>query len=287
MKKISRYFAAIITLQLIATFICHAQTSPNLILKTPPKNVAIDGNIKEWGDSLSYYSPEERINYMLANNKDTLYLAVKIYDKTEIARVLHAGLTFSIDPKGKKKQTFSITFPLNVQGSASVPFNHHAEGDEDAVTQEDRDELMRERITTLRGIKVVGFKDIEDDMITTSNTYGIQTALNYDDAGNLTCEAAIPMKFFHADNALKTQWAFNIQINGIQRPAPTSSDANGGGGGGHNGGMGGGGGGMGGGGGRHGGGGHHGGGSGATSTDMGEIAKTVDFWGKFYLAKDQ
>lgn len=280
MKKISRYFAGIITLQLIATVICHAQTSPNLNLKTPPKNVAIDGNIKEWGDSLSYYSPEERINYMIANNKDTLYLAVKIYDKTEIARVLHAGLTFSVDPKGKKKQTFSITFPLNVQGSASVPFNHNSQGDEDAVTQEDRDELMRERITSLRGIKVVGFKDIEDDMITTSNTYGIQTALNYDDAGNLNCEAAIPMKFFHADNALKSQWAFNIQINGIQRPAPSSSDANSGGGG-HSGGMGGGG--------RHGGGGggHHGGGGGSNSADMGEMAKTVDFWGKFYLAKDQ
>ena len=278
MKLIPRYFAGIITLQLIATLVCQAQTSPNLNLKTPPKNVIVDGNIKEWGDSLSYYSPEERINYMIANNKDTLYLAVKIYDKTEIARVLHAGLTFSIDPKGKKKQTFSITFPLNVQGSASVPFNRHAPGDEDVITQEDRDELMRERITSLRGIKVVGFKDIEGDMITTSNTYGIQSALNYDDAGNLTCEAAIPMKFFHADSELKSQWAFNIQINGIPRPAPTSDD---------NGGSHGGGGMGGGGGGRHGGGGgKHGGGGGSNSADMGEMAKTVDFWGKFSLAKD-
>ena len=121
-------------------------------------------------------------------------------------------------------------------------------------------------------------------MISTSNTYGFQTAINYDDAGNLICEAAIPLKFFNAGDAVKNQWAFNIKINGLQRPAP-AADANGGdsGGGRH----GGGGGGMGGGGGRHGGGGggRHGGGGGNSDTG-GEMSKSVDFWGKFSLAKE-
>ena len=83
-----------------------------------------------------------------------------------------------------------------MQGGAPMLFNHKAEGggDEDAVKQEDRDELMRERITTLRGIKVVGFKDVEDEMISTSNTYGFLTAVNYDEAGNLICEGRNPIK---------------------------------------------------------------------------------------------
>jgi YD repeat-containing protein len=280
MKKIPFYIAGIVAIQLITTVVCHAQTDVNLKLKIPPAHITIDGDIKEWGDSLTFYSPEERLNYMISNNKDTIYLAVKIFEKSEIARVLNAGLTFSIDPKGKKKQTFSVTFPLNMQSGAPMLFKHPG-ADEDAVTQEDRDELMRDRITSLRGIKVVGFKDIEDEMITTSNTYGFQTAINYDDAGNLICEAAIPLKFFHADDAVKNQWAFNIKINGIQRPAP-SADANGdsGGGGRHGGG---GGGGMGGG--RHGGGGGgKRGGGGANSDTGGEMSKTVDFWGKFSLA---
>lgn len=86
-----------------------------------------------------------------------------------------------------------------------VPLSSIQKDDNGNITQQDRDELMRERITTLRGIKVVGFKDIEGDMITTSNTYGIRTAINYDDKDYLVCEAAIPLKFFHADDPAKNE----------------------------------------------------------------------------------
>jgi uncharacterized membrane protein YgcG len=254
-----------------STGISKAQSGPQLTLKAPPAKIVIDGEIKEWGDSLIYYSPEERLNYMIANSKDTLYLAVKIYDNTEIARVLNAGLTFSIDPHGKKKETFSLTYPLNTGGGSSLYSHKIDEGD--GVTQEDRDELMKEKITTLRGIKIIGFnKDIEDDMITTSNTYGIKSALNYDEVGNLVYEEAIPLKFFHADLSSKNEWAFNIKINAIARPAPGSEEGEGGEG-------------------RHGsgggrgGGGHRGGGRGNNPAIPSETTKSVDFWGKFHLAQ--
>ena len=271
--------ALIISLMLTVT-VCPAQNAPvQLNLKPAPKTITIDGDIKEWGDSLNYYSPEERISYAIANNNDTLYLAVKIYDRSEIARVLMAGLTFSLDTKGKKKETYSITYPLNI--GATPVFHRPSTDNEDNITQADRDELMREKLTTLRGIKVVGFTDVEDDMITTSNTYGFKAAIDYDDVGNLIYEAAIPFKFLHAADALKNTWAFNIRINGVQRPAPPAGEE---GGGGQEGGRGGGG--MGGGG-RHGGGrgGSHGGGGQNHNADMGELAKTIDFWGKFSLSK--
>ena len=279
-KYMKRYPAYILAfaLQLFASALCRAQPAPAALnLKQPPANINIDGDIKEWGDSLSHYSPEERITYDIANSKDTLYVAVKIYDRTEIARIMLAGLTFSIDPRGKKKETYSMTYPLNVGGAPA--FNVHTDN-EDNITQADRDELQRERLTTLRGIKVVGFKDIEDDMITTSNTYGFQAAIDYDAVGNLVYEAAIPIKFFHADGDLKNGWAFNIKINGKPRPTPGSDDSGdtGGGGGGRGGGMGGGGGG------RHGGGGKRGGGSNKIAENS-ELFQSIDFWGKFYLSK--
>ena len=122
-------------------------------------------------------------------------MAVRLLDRSEQTRVLRAGLTFSIDPKGKKKETFSITFPLTVGGTVLVSSLVKDETP-DSVGREEREELMRDRITTLRGIKVTGFKDIEDDMMTTSNTYGFRTAVDYDQKGYLVCEAAIPMSFF-------------------------------------------------------------------------------------------
>jgi len=281
MKKTTTVVLAFIVFQFILVDVCRAQApEAQFNLKMPQKNIAIDGDIKDWGDSLTFYSPEERLNYMLANTKDTLYLAVKIYDRSEVARVLSAGLTFSIDPKGKKKETFSTTYPLNIHGSTPV-FNHKPDA-EDGITQADRDELLQEKLTNLRGIKVTGFsKDIEDDMITTSNTYGIQTAIDYDSAGNLIYEEAIPMKFFHADESGKTLWAFNLKINGVQRPQPGSGEQDGGRGGHRDGGMGSGGrGGMGG-----GRGGHRGGGNNNSNADFGEMSKSIDFWGKFALAK--
>jgi YD repeat-containing protein len=292
MKVLPPYLTYSIISQLLAVSICNAQSNKAALnaLQAPPQNIAIDGDIKEWGDSLRYYNTEKKINYSIANDKENLYMAIRITDRLEQRKIFKAGITFSIDPKGKKKETFSITFPLNVQGGsvASLVSQKEPEGE---VTKQDREELMRERITTLRGIKVVGFKDIEGDMITTSNTYGIQTAINYDENGNLICEAAIPLKFFHTDEPSKNEWAFNFKVNGLTRPTAGQGADQGGGGGGRGGrGGGGGGGGFGGGGGGGGGRGGHGGGGGNHSETPGEggqseLFKSDDFWTKFYLAK--
>lgn len=283
-KKMKTSFPCLLAIiQFSVISICNAQSAKTAssTLQPPPSNIAIDGDIKEWGDSLRYYNTEKRINFSLANTKDTLYMAIRVDDRAEQTKILKAGITFSIDTKGKKKETYSITFPLNVQGNAPSADVSKSEIGGD-ITQQDRDELMRERITTLRGIKVVGFKDIEGDMITTSNTYGFQTAVNYDKNGYLICEAAIPLIYFHADDITKNEWEFNFKINGIQRKPQSEDAAQSGGHGGHGGG-GGGGGGRGG----HGGGGGHGGNHANTGDDAGhaELFKTEDFWEKFYLAK--
>ncbi len=282
MKKLSPYLFCTFAVQLAVASLCCAQTKQTPTLQPPPANIRIDGDIKEWGDSLRYYNAEKMINFSVANNKDTLYMAIRVSDRSEQARILRAGITFSIDPKGKKKETFSLTFPLNLDGG--TPLSVIRKDDNGDITQQDRDELIRERLTTLRGIKVVGFKDIEGDMITTSNTYGIQMAINYDEKDYLVCEAAIPLKFFHADDPAKNEWAFNFKINGIQRKPQNEGNEREGSGsrGERGGGMGG----MGGGG-RGGRGGGRGGQRSASnaSTDRSELSKSVDFWGKFYLAK--
>jgi len=273
---------------LIIIKVSNAQTNI-ATLTPPPSNTVIDGSLKEWGDSLRYYNKERKINFSIANTKDTLYMAIRVNDRSEQRRILRAGITFSIDPKGKKKETFSITFPLNVDGSTPKP--DFKKDDNGEITAQDRDELMKERLTTLRGIKVAGFKDIDYDMITTSNTYGIRTAVNYDDNEYLICEAAIPLSFFHVDNLYKNEWAFNFKINGLTRPAQSAGEGQGGSGGrggrgGGGGSFGGGGGGFGGGGGRGGrGGGKSGGQNSEGSQGNSELFKTEDFWEKFYLAK--
>lgn len=295
MNKILNRWFGICTMQLAIIGMCHGQNKAiqNKLLP-PPADIKIDGDIKEWGDSLKYYNQEKQINYDLANDKDNLYMATRINDRSEQIRVLRAGLTLSIDTRGKKKESFSITFPIGDQSLSGLSQQvTDLQGTND-VTQEDRDNLKEAQLTKLREIRVSGFKDIEGETITTSNTYGIKTAIDYDKDGNLVYEAAIPLKFFHVDDLAKNEWAFNFKINGIARPGQnkngTEQEGDQGRGG-RGGGMGGAGG-MGGGGrGGRGGGGRGGGGRGgrmggnSTPVDHSELSKSVDFWEKFYLAK--
>ncbi|WP_166586230.1 hypothetical protein [Mucilaginibacter agri] len=295
-------FALVAAAPLLFSAHAKAQAKTDNTLKAPPTEITIDGSLKDWGDSLRYYNEDKKIYYTLANDKDNLYMAIRVNDRTEQIRIIGAGLTLSVNPKGKKKEQYSITFPVG--GTDNQPAFGGAGsngGDKqpnpDELDKQDREEMMRARMTKLRNIQVTGFPDIESDIITTANTYGIKVALNLDESGQLVYEAAIPLKFFHADAPDKSEWAFNIKINGVTHPNAnkTAGSPDGGMGGGH-GGMGGGGGrgGMGGGGmggGRHGGGGMGGGrggmGGGAQgSTDHSEMSKSVDFWEKFYLGKN-
>ncbi len=275
------------TCQLVLVGLCNAQSKPvQNILQPPPPGIVIDGDVKEWGDSLRYYNPERQLNYSLANDKDNLYMAIRINDRSEQIRILRAGLTLSIDTRGKKKESFSITFPVGDQSQNDLAGQTADLGQGGDISQENHDELIKARLTKLREIKVSGFKDIEGEMITTSNTYGIKTAIDYDKDGYLVYEAAIPLKFFHADEPYKNEWAFNFKINGITHSSQhtnNSDDQNGMSHGGR-GGMGSGG--MGGGRGGHGGGrGGHYGGNNSAPIDHSELSKSVDFWEKFYLAK--
>ncbi|WCT12864.1 hypothetical protein [Mucilaginibacter jinjuensis] len=282
---------------LLLTLHSQAQTkNPNTLLP-PPADIKIDGDLKDWGDTLRYFNDEKKISYTLANDKDNLYMVVRVSDRTEQIRIIRAGLTLSINTKGKKKEESSITFPVGNPDQPQTEAPDDKKTNPDLLDQQDREEMLRAKMTKLRYIKVTGLPDIESDIMTTSNTYGIKVALNIDDKDNLVYEAAIPLKFFHAAAPDKTEWAFNIKINGVTHAPKSGADPNGGAGGGRGGmgggGMGGGGGrgGMGGGGGRHGGGGGMGGGRGGnssmTESDHSEIAKSMDFWEKFYLGKSE
>src|SRR6201996_1989295 len=141
-------------------------------LQPPPSNITIDGDLKEWGDSLRYYNQEKQLNYALANDQENLYMAIRINDRSEQIRVLRAGLTLSIDTRGKKKETFTMTFPVgdqSAQGMADNAMDLQSSNNND-VKQEDREDEMKAKLTKLREIKVTGFKDIESETMTTSNT---------------------------------------------------------------------------------------------------------------------
>ncbi len=177
-----------------------------IALKSPQQPIIIDGDAKEWGDNLIYNS-EKNIYYSLSNDKQNLYLLIKCTDDIRQSAILSSGVTLSIDTKGRKKKTFIITFPMSGLETGA---------DRKSSLEEKR---LRADLTKLKKIGVKGFKDIDEEQINTENAFNIQTALNFDDKGDLIYEEAIPLQLFHADD-IKNEWAFNIKINAAMGAAP-------------------------------------------------------------------
>lgn len=193
----------VVSAQLLSSNIVFAQT---LNLKIAPANIIIDGNIKEWGDSLAYTDDKTKLNYTLANDKDNLYLVIRTNNLEQQSDVLGGGITFSVDVKGRNKASYALTFPAGISlGSAGSAM--------------DADQIMlKVKTTRFRKIKAEGFSGIDDgQLLSTSNSNGIEVATGYDENGYLTYEELIPLALFSAGKYLDKEWAFNIKLNGLQK----------------------------------------------------------------------
>ncbi len=251
-------------------------------LKPPPQNITVDGNLKDWGDSLSYYNEAKRLHYGLASDKENLYFAIRIQDRAQQGQAMRNGITLAFNPEGKKKEMYSLTFPSPDQDENSMFIMPKADNaiTEQQLKKEDLEERRKADLLKLRDIDVKGFKDVETDHISTANTYGIKTVLNFDEQGALVYEAAIPIKMLHNDNINNKPWMFDIKINSFTPSRDGHNDLRPAGQAGGMGGMrGGGGGGMRGGGSR--GGGMNGMGGGQNGYSRGEEGKTVEIKDKF------
>lgn len=206
----------------ISVFTADAQSKSIKNLKKSAQNIVVDGNLKDWGDSLNYYNPDKKIHYALAENQENLYFAIRIENRDQQEQAMRNGITLAFNPEGKKKETYSLTFPSPDRDENSMfimPKADHAIT-EQQLKQEDMEERRKADLLKLRDIQVKGFPDVETDHITTANTYGIKTVLQFDDSGALVYEAAIPVKMLHSDLTSKP-WAFDIKINSF-----TASNSN-------------------------------------------------------------
>ena len=202
--KTLRLYLLCTTGALLIQLVSYAQET-SLSLKLPTTEVTIDGSNKEWGDDLSYYNTDKKVHYTIANDNVNIYLVVKTDDPVQQANILSSGLTFSIDTKGRKRSTYSTTFPLKK-----------------SVNTNSVDNILKEKkliadLIQIRKIGIKGFKDIDDDQLNFENIYGIKVDIDFDDKGYLIYEEAIPLELFHADGLTANEWSYNIKLNEVKQ----------------------------------------------------------------------
>lgn len=252
-----------------------------------PATVKIDGRINEWEDSFQAYNKSTRLYYTLSNNDKYLFLAITSTDAANNNKIVAGGITLTVNTAGKKKDkdAYSLTFPNLSRGSARGQRGQR--GGRALGTEPDTAAIAagrRQMIASSKEIKVLGFKEITDTLISIYNEYGIKTAIGYDSLGNYSYELAVPLKLLEISPDKVQEIAYNLKVNGLSlmggNPLRTGGAA---------GGFGGNGGGFGGGG-RAGGRGGNAGGGGAGAgrsggNDFADMTSPTDFWGKYTLAR--
>jgi hypothetical protein len=270
--------------------VCISQTFAQDKLKTVQAgsvlavpNVKIDGNLAEWQGNFQAYNKSVKLYYTLANDDKYLYLVAKSADATNTAKIAAGGITLNINTANKKsdKDVFSVTYPVVNRGGrgggggrrggfGGIGGNRNNTNLSDSAIKAMTEEAHKQFIASAKEIKVLGFKEITDTLISIYNEYSIKSLVGYDDKGMMTCEMAIPLKALGLSATDPKEFAYQIMLSGI--PVPAGGGFGGGGGGGR-GGRGG------------GGGGNRGGGGGGANIDFQDLIAPTDFWGKYTLAK--
>jgi hypothetical protein len=281
-----------IVLLLYPWFKIFAQSHLNNVQATSvwaPANVRIDGKLNEWEDNFQAYNKSTRLFYTLSNNEKYLYLAITSTDAQNNTKIEAGGITLTINTAGKKKDkdAFILTYPVintsgrGRRGGGRFGGRQQADGTDTAATNA----AHRQFIESSKEIKVFGFKDVDDTLISIYNEYGIKSAIGFDTLGNYNYELAIPLKLLGLSPGNTGEIAYNVKVNGLQIPngdqgkimldgiqgGNLSISGDGGFGGGR-------------------GGSGRGGGSkggGKTNNDMNfqDLTSPTDFWGKYTLAK--
>ncbi len=171
MKLLPHLFFAVFAL----SFTCvNAQKLPGIQENSlwAPDNVKIDARLNDWGDKLQAYNKTLGIYYTLANDDKNLYLVVKATDQAIKNKISGGGIDLTINTEGKKSKNgaYVISFPLidskNMRSQMSLMGKPM---DSTAIAN-----ARKQVIKTFKEIKLTGFKDITDNVISIYNQYGIK-----------------------------------------------------------------------------------------------------------------
>ena len=178
-------------------------------------DIVIDGQLDEWGDSLIYEHAAQQFNYHIKNNKENVYIAMRVLDKDRQMQIFAQGLAFMVNTSGKKREGPTVYFPVADQ----LAFRSIMSADND-----DRpDDMRKGALKAIRAIHVMRFDDVLDGQISLENTYGIHAQAALDTADALCVEIVVPLGRLgvSADNG--NELAFNVKINGVMVPGSGSS----------------------------------------------------------------
>lgn len=168
-------------------------------------SLKIDGDIKDWGDTLKYYLKDQGFKYSIANDAEYLYVSIQVPNTVQQLKAIYSGFSITVNKGKKDKEGATVIFPI-----PDIAALRSMNAKEDYEKTKNRREAG---LNMVRSIYVLGFKDIVNGQISLENSYGIKTAIKLDSADVLTYEAAIRLSQLQIDQDVP--FALNLRINEI------------------------------------------------------------------------
>ena len=194
------------------------------------KSVKVDGNTEQWQLPLRYFNESGKLHYTVTNDAENLYVCVIADDMQKQMRFFRAGFEVWIDTLGKSKKHTGILFPVpSKQPKGVFPKDSVSLKELIQVRKPDNLPLKSRFGSSLKEMKLVGFKAPINGLTPLNNNSGISAGIDWDKLGVMTYEAVIPFKTFYkatlspADNAKVFSVTFVIPaIAGMSSPGGSS-----------------------------------------------------------------
>jgi hypothetical protein len=199
--------------------------SPVHFLPIPANDTAIinhvlDGSTAEWPDEKFEKDKETEIRYAVDNDKQTLFLALRIPATNTQMKIMRQGMNLYIDLKGKKKEGRGIEFPVKSEGggfSSDAPDNRQ---NTDRQRVADMIAMRSSMALNLIFMKLFGFSDAEPQKQGLQIENSANILFSWDSSNVMHIEYAIPLNMLDENISSLNQKNIGIgwKIEGSELP---------------------------------------------------------------------
>lgn len=171
------------------------------------ESISVDGDLSDWGTKLKNENTAQKMSFEIRNDDQYLFVAVRIVEQQRQVQAITQGISFMLNPEGKRKDGPGIVFPAVDR----ISFRAMMSSEND-----DRPKDLRiGALQSVRGIQVFRIGDLLDGLISLDNQYGVQASANIDADDALCVEMRLPLSLIASQNIIdKEQIAYNIKIGG-------------------------------------------------------------------------
>lgn len=180
-------------------FYCNWNEGGNSEVNTPKTNYS--------------YFKKGQIYYYLSNDKDNIYLDMRIEDPGVQTRILKEGLTVWIDMEGKSAKKMGVRFPIGSQNSSG-------RNKPDQIEKLNPDGSIVTPLSMANTIELIGFINEEARRFPAENTENFSGSVKYDKEGILHYSMIMPLAKLPVRNSKDGNgampFAFGIQYGGAR-----------------------------------------------------------------------